>query len=531
MTTLVLHFSPEWSDFSKRILWKDSRGQKVVSVVLTPVINKDTAAGYPMEYHTEIPYEALAYTGWCSFIAEGFLPNDTAKVAKSVTARMYVQENEAEGDTPENTPAPTPSEIQQLQAAVNNAIGVAAADKAAAEQAAENAQLSASAASVNARVAEDAAENASASANSASNFKSVAEQASARAVEAFTGAANAKSAAENAKAAAEGAKTAAESAKTLAESAKAQANTSAQNASASASAAAASEETASSAAETAINAAEFAEQAAQTIGNIGQAASESADSARDSATAAKAQANAASTSAQNAQTAADSAESAAEEANAAVNMTAANAAAAEDAASAAMAAQRGAAEARDEAQRQVQADLSENDTTKASHVLGRTHWKEVEENAVLFEKTDLAYNQNYFHPERIGLEAGGVYTLTVNGDAYEMIGVHYYDYGSAAPSGTILVLNDGRVRDQYNVGIPIFFVDNNAAAAASDGYGAVVRTEYDGENQSLTLTGDRTTWHPLDPNYVDFVLKSPGGKKFRVTVSDSGALSAVEVAE
>jgi hypothetical protein len=60
-------------------------------------------------------------------------------------------------------------------------------------------------------------------------------------------------------------------------------------------------------------------------------------------------------------------------------------------------------------------------------------------------------------------------------------------------------------------------------------------------NPNLTIAGSslqfemhsvqETVWHKLDPNYVDFVLESPGGKKFRVTVSDSGALSAVEIAE
>lgn len=130
---LRLTFSPEWKDLEKSIVWQDARGETAVRVVLVPTTTEINEYG-GLRIDTKIPGEALAYAGECAFTVTGYDLRDNARSLSAETV-MQVEENELAGKEAVNAQDPTPDAVEQLQAAVDNAIGVAAADKAAAESA------------------------------------------------------------------------------------------------------------------------------------------------------------------------------------------------------------------------------------------------------------------------------------------------------------------------------------------------------------------------------------------------------------
>lgn len=554
VTALRIEFDESWDGYAKTITWWDARGQNPTPRILTADLLEDITASTRI-YLTPIPGEALVEWGECMFSIDGFT---NGRRSRSAYAKMVV----VRGKNATILEDVTPSVAEQLQVQIDNLL--------------DTIQVYAAAASTNAKVAEDAAKAASASANSADNFRAISEQFSARAVEAFTGAANAQSGAQTAQSAAETAKTGAEkaaadaakaktgaeSAKSAAESAKSQANTSAQNASASAKAAAASEETAANAASAAQTAVSNVGQAVQSASGSASSAAAHAEAAAGFASTAKAQASAASeysNSAQLAQSAAENAasnaaDSATDAANAVSNrlagyvddaQTAAGnaassatnaeamkdaatdkAAAAQDAASAATAAQKAAEEARDEALRQVQSDWNENDPTKASHTLHRTHWKEtIGEDAEIIPEASAKVGAEaelgaMVTGSESGLQEGVWYAGTIGGLDFE---------GRCQKYGYDLYIGNGHKFNEAleDTGEWFCIVD-----FAGGYYNIFINNMQANASFKVSMRSvQETVWHPLDPNYVDFVLKSPGGKKFRVTVSDSGALSAVEVTE
>ncbi len=108
---LHIVMSEDWKRFSKRIIWRNARGEKPVSVLLYRGVDALADGEDPLVFDTTIPAEPLALAGWCSFTIEGFRETDPSAVAVTVTDYLLVKPNDSY-----NTPKePTPSQAQQLQ--------------------------------------------------------------------------------------------------------------------------------------------------------------------------------------------------------------------------------------------------------------------------------------------------------------------------------------------------------------------------------------------------------------------------------
>lgn len=153
----------------------------------------------------------------------------------------------------------------------------------------------------------------------------------------------------------------------------------------------------------------------------------------------------------------------------------------------------------------VQADFEENNPKSPAYIQNRTHWKEVEIGAVLFEKSDLT-SVAYYLPNEIGLEEGQRYDVTYMGTTsdyfYDTKPVPYVSDVDNSVRGLILVLDDGNIRNQKTTGLPFAFVEYDVATVAVKGvYGFVI--QQDGSaTASLTIGGHRTTWHKLERGYL-----------------------------
>lgn len=158
--TLRLNFSPEWGELTKRILWLDARGKQVVSQPLVASAD-EVLENNGLVIPVKIPGEALQYDGKTVFIVEG--EDENGAISLSAMAEMTVNPNDFYGKNAINATEPTPTEMQQLQEAVEEAIGVAAADK-------QAAQAAAAAAAQSEDAAEDAAGTAIENANRAEGY-------------------------------------------------------------------------------------------------------------------------------------------------------------------------------------------------------------------------------------------------------------------------------------------------------------------------------------------------------------------------
>ena len=208
--TLRLNFSPEWGELTKRILWLDARGKQVVSQPLVASVD-EVLENNGLVIPVMIPGEALQYDGKTVFIVEG--AGENGAISLSAMAEMTVNPNDFYGKNAINATEPTPTEMQQLQASIEEAIGVAAADK-------QAAQAAAAAAAQSEAAAEDAAGTAIENANQAGRYAAQADGAKAAAEKAALDASGAADTAVAAKTAAETAKTAAQTAKSGAEAAR-----------------------------------------------------------------------------------------------------------------------------------------------------------------------------------------------------------------------------------------------------------------------------------------------------------------------
>lgn len=116
VTGLKISMSKDWRGYSKRILWRDAKGENTVAVMLFSKV--DTTSWDPLTYETLIPAEPLAEDGWCEFTIEGFQAGDPSAVALTVTDRLLVEPREAYVQPAE----PTPTQAQQLQAGIDSVI-------------------------------------------------------------------------------------------------------------------------------------------------------------------------------------------------------------------------------------------------------------------------------------------------------------------------------------------------------------------------------------------------------------------------
>ncbi len=81
---LRITFGSEWDAFTKRIIWRDARGENETSVLLSAGLTEEAA------YTTAIPPEALKYTGWCSFTLEGYYSEFPQQAVRSISDKLFV---------------------------------------------------------------------------------------------------------------------------------------------------------------------------------------------------------------------------------------------------------------------------------------------------------------------------------------------------------------------------------------------------------------------------------------------------------
>lgn len=103
-------FDKSWSTFAKRVLWRDSRGENLTSIILEPDITA------PDTYITTIPPVVMKKAGWCTFTVEGYHTLNPDIVNKSATDSLFVEYS----DNSEEIASPTPSETMQLQKEFEN---------------------------------------------------------------------------------------------------------------------------------------------------------------------------------------------------------------------------------------------------------------------------------------------------------------------------------------------------------------------------------------------------------------------------
>ena len=103
---IVFEFDESWAGYQKRIIWRDAKGENAVSVLLTEPLGSDS-----LVYSSIIPSEALQYSGWCSFTAEGYNINEETNVKKAASDKLFVDYSESISSIAE----PTPGEIVQIR--------------------------------------------------------------------------------------------------------------------------------------------------------------------------------------------------------------------------------------------------------------------------------------------------------------------------------------------------------------------------------------------------------------------------------
>lgn len=98
-------FDSSWAGFSKRVLWRDSKGENLTSVILVPDIENQS------EYNSIIPACITKTSGWCTFTVEGYFESNPDIVNKSVSDSLFVGYSELSNEI---VPI-SPSEAMQLQ--------------------------------------------------------------------------------------------------------------------------------------------------------------------------------------------------------------------------------------------------------------------------------------------------------------------------------------------------------------------------------------------------------------------------------
>lgn len=117
-TNLHIEMSMDWKEYSKRIIWRDSKGENPVSVLLYHSVEDSLEGKDPLIFDTLIPAEPLALAGWCSFTIEGFRDSDPTSVSITATDYLMVKDNDAYYKPSE----PTPTQAQQLQVQIDGVI-------------------------------------------------------------------------------------------------------------------------------------------------------------------------------------------------------------------------------------------------------------------------------------------------------------------------------------------------------------------------------------------------------------------------
>lgn len=158
-------------------------------------------------------------------------------------------------------------------------------------------------------------------------------------------------------------------------------------------------------------------------------------------------------------------------------------------------------------------DMNQNDSTHPEFIKNRTHWIEGEEVVVAttniemnaFGELELDYDLN--------LESGKVYKVKWNEDTYTCI--------ARESNG--------------NVGLGNGYGDNDTPFVISSGNSSTIIGSYDGSSVVLFSIVEEKI-HKLHkkfiPSDIDYIIPSStygSNKKFKISVNDAGAITAVEV--
>ena len=107
---ILFSFDESWRGFGKRVLWRDSKGENLTSIILVPKTDDE------LTYVSAVPSTVTQSAGWCSFTIEGYYAKNPEKVYKSVCDYLFVEYS----DTGATIPLPSPGEVLQLQAEFEN---------------------------------------------------------------------------------------------------------------------------------------------------------------------------------------------------------------------------------------------------------------------------------------------------------------------------------------------------------------------------------------------------------------------------
>lgn len=152
----------------------------------------------------------------------------------------------------------------------------------------------------------------------------------------------------------------------------------------------------------------------------------------------------------------------------------------------------------------ARSDLSQNDTTAADYVKGRTHWFEYEE-ATLFDGSITTIQNKYAKVGALGLVEGKTYTVLWNGVEYTSTAVHV-PFGSDMTA--IAIGNLAIAGATPNTGEPFLIGDIDSGTV---GFLSPVNGTF-----SVKVTGEIKKYNTLDVKYLPLgsqtcVLTLPGG--------------------
>ena len=117
MTALRIEFDDGWDGFAKTITWWDATGENPVEIILGADRLENVALSTRI-YLVLIPGEALAESGECSFVIDGFIDG---KRQRSVEDHLTVMEAAYAEDA--GQPAdPTPTQAEQLQKEIESVV-------------------------------------------------------------------------------------------------------------------------------------------------------------------------------------------------------------------------------------------------------------------------------------------------------------------------------------------------------------------------------------------------------------------------
>ena len=188
----------------------------------------------------------------------------------------------------------------------------------------------------------------------------------------------------------------------------------------------------------------------------------------------------------------------------------------------------------------VASDWDQNDNTSLRHIHNRTHWREVIPGENVFEEKSCAVSSllgttRLAYPTASGyiyhkMTAGVFYSVLFNGVVYEMVAVK-----SERTKNTYVGNESLYIDSAEDNGLPFYFYSTSS--------GGTVENRIDdslGSKTRITIsisTNPSYVYHKLDANYlpesVDFVVLNSttagSTKKFKITVNDSGTLTATEL--